>query len=89
VPTAGEAGFPKYEVASWFGLLGPAGMPGDVVKRLSEEVRKAVESRDFREKADSQGAFALYQDPAAFGRTIVQDLAYWGDLIRSAGISGE
>ncbi len=89
VPTAAEAGFPKYEVASWFGLLGPAGLPPEVVRRLSEEVRRIVEGREFREKADSQGAFAQYQDPAAFAKTIAQELAYWGALIRNAGIAAE
>jgi tripartite-type tricarboxylate transporter receptor subunit TctC len=89
VPTAAEAGFPKYEVASWFGLLGPAGLPPEVVKRLSDEVRRIVEGREFREKADSQGAFAQYQDPATFAKTIAQELAYWGALIRNAGIATE
>ena len=87
VPTA--AGYPKYEVASWFGLLGPAGLPPEVVRRLSEEVRRIVEGREFREKADSQGAFAQYQDPTAFAKTIAQELAYWGALIRNAGIAAE
>jgi tripartite-type tricarboxylate transporter receptor subunit TctC len=89
VPTAAEAGFPKYEVSSWFGVLGPAGMPADVVKRLSEEIRRVVESKDFREKVDSQGAFAVFQDPAAFAKTIAQDLAHWGEVIRRANIVPE
>jgi len=89
VPTAAEAGFPKYEVASWFGVLGPAGMPAEVVKRLADEVRRIVEGKEFREKADAQGAFAQYQDPATFARTIAQELTYWGDLIRSVGITAE
>jgi len=89
VPTAAEAGFPKYEVASWFGLLGPAALSPEVVKRLSDEVRRIVEGREVREKADSQGAFAQYQDPATFAKTIAQELAYWGALIRNAGIAVE
>ena len=89
VPTAAEAGFPKYEVASWFGVLGPAGMPAEVVKRLADEVRRIVEGKEFRDKADAQGAFAQYQDPATFARTIAQELTYWGDLIRSVGITAE
>jgi len=89
VPTAAEAGFPKYEVASWFGVLGPAGMPAEVVKRLADEVRRIVEGKEFREKADAQGAFAQYQDPATFARTIAQELVYWGDLIRSVGVTAE
>ncbi|MBC7779085.1 MAG: tripartite tricarboxylate transporter substrate binding protein [Proteobacteria bacterium] len=89
VPTAAEAGFPKYEVASWFGVLGPAGIPQDVVKRLADELRKAVESKEFREKADSQGAFAVFQDPTAFARTIAQELTYWGEVIKTAKIAAE
>lgn len=52
-------------------------------------MRRIVEGREFREKADSQGAFAQYQDPAAFAKTIAQELAYWGALIRNAGIAGQ
>jgi tripartite-type tricarboxylate transporter receptor subunit TctC len=76
-------------VASWFGVLGPAGMPADVVRRLAEEIRRIVEGREFRDKADSQGAFAQFQDPAAFAKTIAQELAYWGELIRRVGITAE
>jgi tripartite-type tricarboxylate transporter receptor subunit TctC len=76
-------------VASWFGVLGPAGMPADVVRRLAEEIRRIVEGREFRDKADSQGAFAQFQDPATFAKTIAQELAYWGELIRRVGITAE
>jgi tripartite-type tricarboxylate transporter receptor subunit TctC len=89
VPTAAEAGFPKYEVSSWFGIMAPAGTPAEVVRRLAEEIRRVVESREYRDKVESQGAFAQFQDPATFAKTVSSDLAYWGHLIRAANITAE
>ncbi|MFH0878163.1 MAG: tripartite tricarboxylate transporter substrate binding protein, partial [Lentisphaerota bacterium] len=44
VPTAAEAGFPGYEVYTWYGLLAPNGTPKDIVDRLNKELAKVMEA---------------------------------------------
>jgi tripartite-type tricarboxylate transporter receptor subunit TctC len=89
VPTSAEAGLPGYEVESWFAVFAPAGTPCDVVAKLAGEIRKIVESAEFRKRAEDQGAFAMYMDPAALGAHVQKELDYWGKVIKTAGITGE
>ena len=48
VPTVAESGLPGYEAVSWFGLFGPAGMPGEVVAKINGEVRRIFADPAFR-----------------------------------------
>ena len=48
IPTANESGLPGFELEVWFGLLGPAGMPPDVVKRLNNELNTVLALSDFK-----------------------------------------
>lgn len=43
VPTVAESGLPGYDVTLWYGIVGPKGMPPEVVKRLNEEVKRILE----------------------------------------------
>jgi len=55
VPTIGES-LPGYAVPdTWFGVLGPAGMPRPVVERLNAELRKAVQAPDVRQRIENIG----------------------------------
>lgn len=87
VPTAAEAGFPAYQVESWFGLLAPAGTPPEVVNRLSAEVRKIAQADGFRKQAVEQGAEVSYMPPAEFSAFIKGELVKWDKVIKTANIS--
>ena len=89
VPTSAEAGLPGYEVVAWFGVLAPAKTPPAVVERLASEIRKIVESDEYKRKVEEQGAFAAFAAPVEFAARIEKDYDYWGNVIRSAGIKGE
>ncbi len=89
VPTSAEAGMPGYEVESWFAVFAPAGTPPEIVAKLSGEIRKIVESADFKKKAEEQGAFAVYMDSKTLGAYVQKELDYWGNVIKTAGITGE
>ena len=49
VPTVAESGLPGYEAVSWFGLFGPAGMPGEVVAKINGELRRIFADPAFRQ----------------------------------------
>jgi tripartite-type tricarboxylate transporter receptor subunit TctC len=89
VPTSAEAGFPGYEVESWFAVFAPAKTPPETVAKLSTEIRKIVESEAFRKKVDDQGAFAVYMDPPALGKFVDQELALWSRVIKAADIKAD
>jgi tripartite-type tricarboxylate transporter receptor subunit TctC len=89
IPTSAEAGLPGYEVASWFGILVPAKTPPKVIDRLSNEIRKIVETDEFRRKVEEQGAVAAFMGPEDFKALIDKEFAYWGSVIKTAGIKGD
>ena len=89
VPTSAEAGLPGYEVASWFGVLAPAKTPPAVIEKLSSEIKKIVESDDFRQKIEEQGGVAAYKNPTEFQALIDKEYEYWGKVIKTAGIKAE
>jgi tripartite-type tricarboxylate transporter receptor subunit TctC len=86
VPTSAEAGLPGYEVESWFAAFAPAATPKPVVDRISTEMRKIVESAAFRKRAEEQGSFASYMNPAALNEFVKAELAAWAAVMRSANV---
>jgi tripartite-type tricarboxylate transporter receptor subunit TctC len=89
VPTVEEAGVAGYELSPWYGLLAPAGTPGTVVTRLSNEVTKIVRAPEMREQLSAQGAEPTGGTPAAFAQTLRADAATWKKVVKDAGIRAE
>lgn len=89
VPTAAEAGYPKLDATSWFGMYAPAGTPPAIIDRLSSEIAKAIESPEFKRKAEEQGAVASYMDPKEFAEFTRSELARWSEVVKSANISAD
>ncbi|HEX2134666.1 MAG TPA: tripartite tricarboxylate transporter substrate binding protein [Microvirga sp.] len=89
IPTSAEAGLPGYEIASWFGVLAPAKTPPAVIEKLASEIKKIVESDDFRQKIEEQGGVAEYKNPTEFQALIDKEYEYWGKVIKTAGIKAE
>jgi tripartite-type tricarboxylate transporter receptor subunit TctC len=89
VPTIPESGYPGYEVASWFGLLAPAGTPREIVTRLSQEAIKALGSPDLNSKLAGEGAEPVGNSPEVFASFIRTEIGKYGKLIKAAGMKLE
>jgi tripartite-type tricarboxylate transporter receptor subunit TctC len=89
VPTVAEAGVKGYEVAAWFGLLAPAGVPPEVVSRLDEAAQRALLSPETKERIRALGAEPAEEGPEAFERLMRAESQKWGTLIRAANITAE
>ncbi len=89
VPTTAEAGLPGFELEAWVGLFAPAGTPADVVNRLSEQVKVALEQPEAKQRATSLGIEIRYMNPRDLGELVRKETEYWGQIIRSRNISAD
>ena len=85
VPTAREAGFPGLEASGWQGIVGPAGMPRDVVNRISQAVRETLAKEDVRQKFIATGSTIMERGPDEFVAFVGAELNRWTPVIRASG----
>ncbi len=89
VPTATEAGLKGYDLDSWFALYAPAGTPAAVVQQINAEVNKILQTPEVRKKAEDSGTAVEAMTPAQLGEFTRKELDYWGNVIKSAKITGD
>lgn len=89
LPTIAEAGLPGYEATGWFGLLGPARLPPEIVSRLNGEVTRILALDDVRTRLAQLGAEPAPSTVEGFTRYINDDIGKWLKLIRDLGIKME
>jgi tripartite-type tricarboxylate transporter receptor subunit TctC len=88
VPSMGEA-VPGYDTEVWWGLLGPAGIPADLVAKLSHDFVAALNTDAVKERLGKLGALPIGSSPQAFDAKIHADYAKWGPIIQAASIKAE
>ena len=89
IPTTAEAGLPGFELEAWVGLFAPAGTPPAVIVQLSEQVKKALEQPETRQRAASIGIEPRDLGPEELGALVKRDTDYWGNVIRSRNITAD
>jgi tripartite-type tricarboxylate transporter receptor subunit TctC len=89
VPTIMEAGVKGYEVSGWYGVLGPAGLPQDVLGRLNGEINRAMRQPDVVKRLASEGVDAGGSTPEAFGERIRREMAKWAAVVKASGASAD
>jgi tripartite-type tricarboxylate transporter receptor subunit TctC len=89
LPTIAESGYPGFDVVGWFGVRGPARLPADLVVRLNAAIVAAIETPLLRARFAGLGAEPGGGSAESFERFVANDAAYWGKVIRDAGIKGE
>ena len=89
IPTMAEQGFPEVEVLNWQGLIGPKGMPADVVRQLNAACNAALQDADLREKILSQGNEVGGGTPEQFAALIKAEAPRWAKVVRDAKIEPE
>lgn len=88
VPTvAAGCGLPGYESSTWYGLFGPAKLPQDIQKRMSDAVIEQITKPEFKEwLIQTQGITpAADPSPEAFKRVHKADIARWADVVKMSG----
>ena len=89
LPTVAESGVPGYEVTAWYGVSAPTKTPRPIVDRLHDEIVRALNSPDLRERLTSQGADPVHQTPEQYTAFVQSEIVKWAKVISAAGIKGE
>lgn len=87
VPTTAEAGVPGSEFNFWIGMMAPAKTPREIVKRLHDEVAKALASPEVKERFAKLGADPWTLQPEQFDQYIKDEIAANAKLVKAAGLS--
>ncbi|MBN8441133.1 MAG: hypothetical protein J0M28_05435 [Thauera sp.] len=86
VPTMAEAGVKNMEIAAWFGLWAPAGVPAAVIDKIAKDVDQALAAADVREKLAKAGAQPMSMTPAQFARFVRDETESSRQLMKELGI---
>ena len=89
LPTMGEQGYPVVEVLNWQGLIGPKGLPADIIKLLNSACNQALQTAEVKEKILSQGNELGGGAPELFAALIKSEAPRWGKVVRDAKIEPE
>ncbi len=86
IPTMIESGLPGFDVAVWVGLVGPTGVPQEIVRKLNREVQRALDDSDFRNKLKTMGIDPVGNTPEEFSALLREDVPRWKGIVTQAGI---
>ncbi len=86
LPSMEAAGINNFDINSWNGFLGPAGLSDEVVQTLNKTINEIVEDKEIKQKLANLGFDAFSGAQQEFADFVKQQYVLWGDLIKAAGI---
>ncbi|MGB9366462.1 MAG: tripartite tricarboxylate transporter substrate binding protein [Xanthobacteraceae bacterium] len=89
VPTIQEAGVPGYIADNWWGIVGPAGMPKEIVDRLYRDIQEVLKSRELTEAFAREGAEAVTMTSDDFAKYIENEIVKWGRVVKEGNIKAQ
>lgn len=87
--SAGKSTFSDFEADQWYGVVAPAGMPADIVRKLNAQINQSLSSPELKTRLNSEGAIATPTTPEAFGQLIVREIARWQPVIGSGRVKAD
>jgi tripartite-type tricarboxylate transporter receptor subunit TctC len=85
LPTVSEGGLTGFSADSWFGIMAPAGTPGEVVARLNADIVKALDSAEVKDIITRQGGEVMGSTPGQMAAQIRGDRERWEKVVRESG----
>jgi tripartite-type tricarboxylate transporter receptor subunit TctC len=89
VPTVAESGYPGFEALAWHGILAPARTPPAIVRKLNEEIAKALGDPETRTLLVNQAMQTVGSTPEEFAAFIQKDIAIWKAVAAAANVTVE
>ena len=86
LPTLSEAGLPGLEMMIWWGMVGPAGLPGGVTEKVATAVNEALQTEPVGETFATLGIQPVGTSPEEFAEVIRNDVQRFGEVVREADI---
>lgn len=88
LPTMIEAGLPDFEISAWYMMLAPGRTPPAIVKRLSEEINKAMQHPDVRDQLGNRGVDLVGGTPAEAEKFLRSEIERWARVAKTTGMKG-
>jgi len=89
VPTVAESGYPGFDSFEWWGLLGPAGLPKEVLTKLNAEIDRVMNLADVQARFAEIGTSYIGGTPEQAGAFYRTEMAKWSKVAQAAGLKPE
>jgi tripartite-type tricarboxylate transporter receptor subunit TctC len=89
VPTVAEAGYPGFDVFTWYGIMLPAGTPPAIVAKLNSDLLEVLSAPEVRARFIANGVESAPLPPAEFAQFIKANSELWAGIIKQAGVKPE
>jgi tripartite-type tricarboxylate transporter receptor subunit TctC len=89
IPTIAESGIPNYAAGLWYGFLGPAKLPRDILLRLNTGIATVIGDKSTQDVLAKLGVDPFTSTPEAFAQLILNDIQKWGPIVKASGITAE
>ena len=86
VPSIVEAGYPWFQVDTWYVMAAPAGTPPAIISRLNTEFNKMLKSPDMLKRLEDRGAYPVTSTPQEAVQFVKKETETWGKVIKNAGV---
>jgi len=86
VPTFKESGYEGFDGLTWYGIVGPAGMPAAITAKLNEEIGKILATQQLRDAFTTQALTVMPMTPDQFGKYIADEVVHWTAVARASKI---
>ena len=89
LPTIAESGYPNFEAGTWYGFLGPAQLPPEIVAKIHADVVTVLRLPDIQQKLGAQGWDTIGNTPAEFAAVLKSDFDKWAKVVKAAGLRAD
>ncbi len=89
IPTMGESGIKDFEMATWYGMLAPAGTPPELVSKIQRDSARVLSDAATRERLTKMGVDLVLNTPEEFKAYLQSEIARYTKIIRENGLKAE
>ena len=89
VPTMAESGFAGFDAPAWWAILAPARTPPEILRRMNEEINKALRNPEIARKLDAQGIDVVGGTPESARVFIERQMDIWAKVVKDNGIKAD
>jgi tripartite-type tricarboxylate transporter receptor subunit TctC len=86
VPTTAEVGMPELLIENWYGMIGPSGLPRDILDKINRVAVEAMSDPNVKDKLADQGLTLVPQTPEEFRAFIASEATKWSNVVKKAGL---